>query len=208
MDTPSSSQARILKAAQRLFAQRGSGQISISELAQEAGVARGTVYNNLSSPETLLEDVAAQLATEMNRRVGLSFAGMDSSAARLAQGIRLYIRRAHDEPDWGRFLCRFSFSSDSLRELWTGNPAIDLLSGIRSGEFALQEGQVPTTLASIAGAVLAAMMLVLEGYKTWREAGSDAAEFVLKALGVPAVAAAALAKAPLPALPEVEPAAP
>lgn len=198
----SASQARILKAAQRLFAQHGSAQISISELAQEAGVARGTIYNNLSSPETLLEDVASRLAKEMNRRVTLSFSNIDGSAERLARGIRLYIKRAHDEPDWGRFICRFAFSSDSLRELWTGNPAMDIVMGLRSGEYSFREEQLGSMLASIAGAVLAAMMLVLEGYRTWREAGCDTAEFVLKALGVPAATAVALATTALPALPE------
>lgn len=82
------------------------------------------------------------------------------------------IRRAHDEPDRGRFICRFSFSSDSLRERWTGNPAADVVDGLKSGEFVFREEQVAAMLAPIAGAVLAAMMLVLEGYKTWRDAGA------------------------------------
>ncbi|MCY1542913.1 hypothetical protein D9M68_786920 [compost metagenome] len=53
----------------------------------------------------------------------------------------------------------------------------------------------------IGGVVLTGMLLVLEGHKTWRDAGSDAAELVLRALGIGAKEAQAIAAKELPALP-------
>jgi hypothetical protein len=44
------------------------------------------------------------------------------------------------------------------------------------------------------------MALVLDGHETWRNAGFDAAEFILRALGVPENDAKAYAVAELPAL--------
>ena len=52
-------QQRIHAAALKLFAERGVTQVNVSDLAQAAGVARGTIYNNLSNPDGLFEEVAA-----------------------------------------------------------------------------------------------------------------------------------------------------
>ena len=57
-------------------------------------------------------------------------------------------------------------------------------------------------LAFVGSATLAAMWLVLDGEKTWREAGSDAAEMMLRAIGVDAEEARAIALVDLPPLPE------
>ncbi len=122
----STAETRIHDAALRIFAERGVTQLTISELAEEAGVARGTVYNNLGSTDALFEQVAAGLADEMLRRIVSSFAEIDDPAHRLANGIRLFVRRAHEEPVWGRFIIRYTFSNDSLRTIWGGAPASDL----------------------------------------------------------------------------------
>jgi len=203
MEAMSGSQTRIHRAALRLFAEHGATQVTISELAQVAGVARGTIYNNLPNPETLFQDVAAQLGDEMNQRVMLSFQEMGDPAQRLARGIRQYIRRAHEEPDWGRFICRFAFSSASLRSLLTGAPAADIVKGIQDGRYTLKEEQMLSAIGLVGGSVLSAIMLVAEGHKTWRDAGHDTAELVLRALGIPAEEAGKIARAELPPLPEL-----
>jgi hypothetical protein len=50
------------------------------------------------------------------------------------------------------------------------------------------------------GALVSALSMVLEGHQTWREAGSCAAELVLRALGVGASEAHEIATADLRAL--------
>ncbi len=55
----------------------------------------------------------------------------------------------------------------------------------------------------LAGSVLSSIILVREGHKTWREAGSDAAELVLYALGVPRHEARAISQIELPPLPKL-----
>ncbi|MEK1852791.1 MAG: hypothetical protein AAAC48_13215 [Phyllobacterium sp.] len=56
-------------------------------------------------------------------------------------------------------------------------------------------------LAMIAGTGLAAVFLVLQGYKAWRDAGSDAAEFVLRTLEIEPEEARRTANLKLPPLP-------
>lgn len=194
-------QQRIHAAALKLFAERGVTQVNVSDLAQAAGVARGTIYNNLSNPDGLFEEVAAQFAEDMNLRITASFQGITDPAQRMANGVRLYVRRVHEEPHWGRFITRFAPSNAALQRVWQGQPVVDMMAGLQSGRFHFRPDQLPSTVSLLAGAVLGASVLVLEGIKTWREAGSDAAELLLVALGLPRAEARELAAAELPPLP-------
>lgn len=184
----------------RLFAERGATQLTVSELAEAAGVARGTVYNHVTAPESLLEQVAGKLALEMHERVAASFGAIDDPALRLAMGVRYFLKRAHDEPHWGRFVGRFALSEPSLQALWSGQAMADVRRGVEVGRYSIQPGQIPAAMSVLAGTVIASGHLVLEGHRTWRDAGSDAAELVLRALGVPKKEARRLATAELPAL--------
>ena len=192
---------RIHAAALRLFVEKNVGEVNVSELAQLAGVTRPTIYNNLDSIESLFEDVAAQLSAEMNDRVGRSASSEVDPAQRMANGIRFYVRRAHEEAHWGRFIARYATSTRTLQQMWQGAPMIDVLSGIASKRYTIRQEQLPGVMGMIGGTVLSAMVLVLEGHRGWRDAGSDAAEMVLRALGVSAEDAYAFAIAELPVLP-------
>ncbi len=185
----------------RLFAQHGSERINVRDLAEAAGVARGTIYNNVSSVDTLFEEIAGQLAGEMHERIRLAFGTTEDPAQRLATGIRLFLRHAHDDPHWGRFMCRFGQTATQLREVWFGQPMKDLIAGIDSGRYSIAKEQLPTATAMIAGSVLGACLLVQEGYRGWREAGIEAAELILRALGISAAEAQTLSNLDLPDLP-------
>lgn len=202
--TPSPALRRIHQAALRLFAQTGSTQLSVSELAQAAGVARGTVYNNLRATDSLFERIASELSSEMSQRILACLAADTDPALRLAHGIRFFLRRTHEEPEWGRFLCRFALNNSTLLTMWNGPAMADLQHGFESRRFQMQAPQLPTKLALIGGAVLGAMFLVLEGHKSWREAGADAVELVLRGLGIAADEARLLGQSPLPALPPAD----
>lgn len=196
----SAAQRRIQEAAVQLFAEKGSTQVSMSELAQAAGVARGTVHNNLESTDAFFRQIANDLATEMYDRITASCEGVTDPAQRLGLGIRFYVRRAHEEPHWGRFLLRFAMSEQSMQSLWLGQPTQDLVDGHKSGKYDFRIDQLPSSASFMAGATLGAILLVLEGHRTWRDAGSDAVEFCLKSLGVPREEARRLATMELPPL--------
>ncbi|MBD9415961.1 TetR family transcriptional regulator [Pseudomonas sp. PDM16] len=201
MESLNSAQRRIHQAALRLFAERGVSQVSISDLAQEAGVARGTIYNNVETIDHLFTQVASQLSKEMHVRVSKSFADLQDPAERLANGIRFFIRRTHEEPHWGAFLNRFAMSDASLREMFYSQATADLLQGLQQGRYKFRQEQLIAVITLVSSTTLGAMFLVGEGIKAWREAGSDTAELVLKALGVSDEEARQLATTELPALP-------
>jgi AcrR family transcriptional regulator len=197
----SSAECRIFQAAIRLFAKKGATQLPIRELAEAAGVARGTIYNNMGSLDALFEQVAGKLASEMSERLACVRESISDPAERLSHGIRFFIRRAHEEPDWGRFFVRFALSTPSLQATWNGPPMQNVLHGIAEKRYELRPDQANSFIAFLGASVVAGMLLVLDGHRTWRDAGADIAELVLKSLGVPAEDARRLALTDLPPLP-------
>lgn len=203
MENLTPTQRRIHQAAFRLFASKGAPQVNILDLAQEAGVARGTIYSNIESLEALHDAVASHLAREMHDRVKKSFDSIADPAQRLANGIRMFIRRAHEDPQWGAFIYKFAMSSSALREMFISQASIDLLNGLASGRYKFQKAQLLSVITFISGSVLGSIFLVLEGHRTWRESGTDTAELILRSLGVSEDEARWLATKELPELPVI-----
>ena len=194
---------RIHAAAMKLFAERGVTKVTISELAAAAGMARGTIYSHVPDVDRLFEEVAAQLAREMTERVVAGMVDVTDPAQRLAIGVRQYIRRAHDEPLWGQFMSRFGLSPALTLELLASDPVADLRAGIESGRYRIRPEQLTGMVGLLVGGTLAAMLPVLDGHSTWRDAGSDAAELLLIALGISRDEARAIATAELQPLPSL-----
>jgi AcrR family transcriptional regulator len=198
MTTPTDQ--RISDAAVRLFVEKGTTHVTISELAQEANVARGTLYRNIGSVEGLFDRIVAEMSADMHRRVAGSFAGIDDPPARLATGVRLWIRYAHENPIIGRFAVRFGLSEESLRTMMTGPPMQDINAGVTRGRYVIGPSSVESVASVVIGATISAMWMVLEGHQTWREAGSSTAELVLRAMGIEPSEAHEISTAELPPL--------
>lgn len=196
--------ARIYKAAMQLFSEHGDPEANVSELASIAGVARGTIYNNIGDLSTLFADVSGHVIAEMGARLALALDGVAEPERRLAMAIRVFIRRSHEEPYWGKFMMRYALSNPSFEALLIGLPLHDVVHGLEGGRYTFRPEQLASVLAMVGGTVLSAMRMVQEGHKTWRDAGTDAAELVLRAMGVPASEAQAIAAAELPVLPVLE----
>ena len=202
-ETTSGAERRVHEAAFRLFARTGRTDLTISELAGEAGVARGTVYQYVTSAETLFDCVAAGISAETCRRIRKSIAASAPAACpptRLAIGMRLCIRRAHDEPTWGRFICSFGFRAGVLQELWHCGPRQDPVGAASAGLNTPEPKRMRTAASFVGGVVIAATHLVVDGHDTWRGAGAQAVRFVLRSLDVPEATVDRLAEGELPPL--------
>jgi hypothetical protein len=115
-------------------------------------------------------------------------------------GVRQYIRRAHEEPRWGRFMNCFGFSNATMQALWATDPMANLQAGIESRRYliitATDHGSGHDRWRHAGGHAPGA-----RGHGTWRDVGSDTAELLLIALGLTREEAFALARVPLPSLP-------
>jgi AcrR family transcriptional regulator len=191
---------KITETAMGLFAKHGTTSLTVSELAQAAGVARGTIYNNFASTDRLFEQIAGELSENLFKQIALISGSVSDPAQRVANGIRYFVKQAHEQPVWGRFILRFAFSTDVLEQVWTGLPSQDLEDGLKTGQFHFEAEQMQSFTSMLAGCTVSAIFFVVEGHKTWREAGANAVEFVLRAVGVDEKAAQEYAKSELPPL--------
>ncbi|WP_327140018.1 TetR/AcrR family transcriptional regulator [Nocardia sp. NBC_01327] len=194
---------RITAAAITLFAERGSLDLTMSELAEAAQVSRGTLYRNVESIERLFDQVIEDLATEWLTRIGVAMDrhGDSDPAARMATGLRLVIRLSHENQALGRFIVRFGMTDKALREILSGPPMYDVEQGVATGRYNLGGATEFGVASLIIGTVVSTAWVVLEGHQGWREAGSSAAELLLRALGIEPLEAQQIAAAELPELP-------
>lgn len=197
---PSRARSRIYGAALRLFAENGGNAISVSDLADAAGIARGTIYNNMDDPRNLLGEVAAALSREMLARTEATMMGVADPVERIATGLRLFVRRAHEDHDWGRFMVQFTLSHAVLRGVMREPPTRDVAQAIEAGRFRIVAAQVPAFVSMLTGTAIAAMNTVVRGEQTWRDAGSNAAEMLLRGAGLPSAEARRIARSELPPL--------
>lgn len=195
---------RIHQAALRIFAQDGGTSLSVSDLARRAGLSRGTIYNNLDDPSTLFDAVCDMTAREFREAILGACADMDDPAEKISAAIRLTVRRVHDDTDWGRFIARYAMLEPRLGSFWADMPAQELRRGLASGRFAIHRNQIASITATAGGATFGAMSLVLDGRRTWREAGSDTAEIILRGLGIEKAEARNITQVDLDPLPGVE----
>lgn len=195
--------ARIMHAALRLFAEKGAKHIAVSDLAKEAGLSRGTIYNNIENPDDLFSIVCDLVYLEQRQTTRAEDIEITDPALRLALILRKVIRRVYEEPDWGKFIAQFGMIDPRLGKFWGKLPNQLLRDGLASGRFQFREDQIHSITALGGGAVMGATSLVLGGLLTWRKSGSDTAELVLRSVGIdPSEARALSTKAfdPMPRL--------
>lgn len=191
---------RIHEAAMRLFSAHGCAAISMSELADEAGVARGTIYNHVGSLEQLFTDVATAKADAMSERIMCGLRHQHDPAYRVALAIRWYVQEAHGDPDWCRFVMKFAFSPLAMERVLFGLAAEEIRGGMVSGRFHVQSQQQNVATALVASSVMSTMYIVREGLTAWRQAGEDCAFLVLRSLGVGESEASEISTSDLPDL--------
>lgn len=195
---------RIHQSAMRIFADEGGTTIAISDLAREAGLSRGTIYNNLDNPSDLFSSVCDTIAAEFHSSMLRACADMADPAEKISAAMQLSIRRVHDEPHWGRFIARYAMIESRLGDFWSRMPAEELRRGLASGRFHFHRDQVASVTATAGGATFGAVSLVLDGRRTWRQAASDTAEFVLRGIGISREEAREISQRELEPLPRIE----
>lgn len=174
----------ILNAAMKLFGETGAEQLSVSDLAQAAGVSRGTIYNNLDHPSIRFDDITPALTRDLEDLIAQSFEGIDHPADRIAIVIKTVIKRAHREPVWADFVKRYVLVDKELQRFWANVPAGEVRRGQDMGLFDYNIDKISSITSVMGGATLIGMLYVRQGVKGWRDSGAEIAELVLRSLGM------------------------
>lgn len=196
--------SRIIHAAMRLFARQGTMHIAISDLAKEAGLSRGTIYNNVANPDDLFQITSRMIFQELRDSVRASLDEDEDHALRIATLIRQQIRRVHDEPDWGRFIALFAMTEPQLGKFWAMEPADIIRKGLAIGRFDVPAYQIHSVTTLGGGAMMGSISQVLQGTVTWRKSGSEIAELYLRAMGIGRREARRLASVDFDPLPRLD----
>lgn len=185
----------LIEAALRLFARKEVGEVALLEVASEAEVASGTIYNYFRTRDEVVEAVGVALADEFSETISALSADVDSGARRLAIGVRMFIRRAMADPDWANAVIRVVHFDQAIRSKIATYVLADLRAGAEEGVFAYADEGIALDL--VVSCSIGGMRAVVEG-RGIEEHDSKVAEMVLKALGATPVRARKLAEQPLP----------
>jgi AcrR family transcriptional regulator len=195
----------LLDATLRVLARGNPGPISIQEVTSEAGLANGTFYNYFRTREELLEATVVPLTQRLVQRLNATSAGVgiDDPARRLAIGVRSFIDHAIADPDWATALLRMWGSNLSLPR----RAGVAVLADLRAAQ-KRRRLRIPdegAALDLVQGTVIASMRSVIEGHAT-AERGTAIAALLLRAFGMSAREADALASSEMPPLAPESPA--
>src|SRR5438477_2247425 len=93
----------IVEAAERLFLERGFGSVSMDELAQAAGVARRTLYNQFASKEEIFREMLLRVSGQLETAFppGIETQGDVEEVLRL---VARMILELHKRPEYLGFL--------------------------------------------------------------------------------------------------------
>ncbi|WP_067272637.1 TetR/AcrR family transcriptional regulator [Streptomyces jeddahensis] len=160
---------KLYEAAVSLIAEQGFSATTVDEIAERAGVAKGTVYYNFASKSVLFEEL-------LRHGVGLLTASLRESADKTAQGGGSKVDALDAMVRAGLvFIDRYpAFTQLYVAELWRTNRAWQstlmvlrqeavavvervLRDGVDSGELS-EEIDVPLTAAALFGMVLVAAL--------------------------------------------------
>jgi AcrR family transcriptional regulator len=160
---------QIVEAATRVFAEKGFGRATTREVAREAGVSEGTIYNYFEDKDALLMAILHKL-NETERRAEDFEEGM---AADFRGYLKEYLRRRMSVIWENREVFRVVISemlvNAELRELYLRQVVAPTMriaeenfrSRIKQGE--VRQTDAPLAMRSVAGAVLGVLVLGLLG---------------------------------------------
>ncbi|HET8988078.1 MAG TPA: TetR/AcrR family transcriptional regulator [Humibacillus sp.] len=192
---------QLVDAARRILVSRGTTDVSIQDITDEADVGLGSFYNHFSSKKELFEVAVGEALDEYGQQLDQTSAGMDDPAEVFALGVRMTARLTRTQPAVARILVQagevYLLSDRGLAP----RARRDIERGVAAGRFVVASTDV--ALVAVAGAVLTYVQVELASPDRFDDTSADAlAELLLRMLGMSSRSARAVVRRPLPALPD------
>ena len=185
--------SRIVAAALRVFAEKGTDSPVIDDFIREAGVARGTFYNYFTRTEQLLLAVSRSLEDDLMLSIEAEMSDLQDPVARLATGMRLWLGWARADPVWCAFIVKSRFRGALVEQQLHA----DLKNARQAGAFNFPSLEVARDL--VVGTILEAMSRIMTTPVS--KAYSDGvARGILTGLGLDVTRTNQLLKTPVPRL--------
>lgn len=153
-------QSQLLDAAIKVFGSRGYHQAQISDIIEEAGVARGTFYLYFKSKREIFDAVISRLFEVVNEKVQrLPREAVIEIPSQLKGNLERVTHLLLDRPEWLQLLFNETIGMDeSLNERWRQfyNRLLDLIrKGLKQGQEMgfVREGNIQVLAISLLGCV-------------------------------------------------------
>ncbi|CAI8734828.1 MULTISPECIES: TetR/AcrR family transcriptional regulator [unclassified Pseudomonas] len=185
----------LVDAALRLVARKEVGEIALLDVASEAAVSNGTIYNYFRTRDEVLEAVGIAMASEFSDAISALSSDVHCGARRLSIGVRMFVCRAAEDYEWANALLRIINFDQAMRSRLADHVLGDLREGLREGIFAYENEGI--ALDMVVSCTTGAMRSVVEG-RAVAEHDQRVAEMILLALGVTPARAKRIASKPLP----------
>lgn len=185
----------LVEAALRIYARKSAWELALNELAAEAGVSHGTIYNYFRTKEDVLEAVGIAVAEQLSEEILTLSAGITSGAERLSVAVRSFILRTAENPDWASALIKVVRYSEAMRSGLSTYLRADLQSGLRQDEFIYPSEKIAVTV--VVSITIGAMAAIVEGDRE-DDHDSKIARTILLAMGVAHEQAERISNMPMP----------
>lgn len=160
----------ILRAALRVFAERGLKNATVSDIARAAGISHGLLYHYFSSKHALVDALIDQKIERLSVVGAETLAAGGSIVANLERSLELMLAEATSDPDLALFVTQAMVSRalpDSTRERMAAHGkqmlaqlAALIAQGQQTGEIA--DDATPEELATAVAALVRGLSLFYE----------------------------------------------
>ena len=172
---------QLMTAAKALFSKRSWESVTIDELVQEAGVAKGTFYSHFNDLEELAAAVANELIDAFDAMIQPQRLSISDPLLRIAFGCDAFLRQALYDRSWALLATRMARSHPTVGLLVRGRLSDDLRDALDKSP---QAGLTPELgVEVIIGVVLQVAAAIGEGRFDDR-VRPEAIRCVLAAIGV------------------------
>ena len=124
-------EARIIKAAIPIFAEKGPDSPVIDDFIKAAKVARGTFYNYFNNTDELLRAASVWLAEDLILSIEQELKPIRNPALRHGVGVRLWMAKAMQDQAWCGFVATIWLSRIDIVQA----PFRNIRLGMKAGEF-------------------------------------------------------------------------
>lgn len=192
--------AKILSAAFALFDKHGVDRVTVEDVRDKAGLARGSFYNYFVTYEDMLKALASEIARQLNSEQSERFESVPNMAERIWSYIRYGILRVGSDRSCSEILVRITPVVGPLNEAMRMHAERELRTAVKRKTF-----DVPSTAVALdLGYGLVTMMLQRAVSSRIEAKELEAAGLMfLRAYGVAEVEARRVSRLPLPQLPDV-----
>jgi AcrR family transcriptional regulator len=189
-----------LSTAFALFDERGVDQVTVEDVRESAGLARGSFYNYFLTYEHMLKELAAQIGRQINVEQSARFEDVANMAERVWCNVRYSILRTASDRACSEILIRVTPLVGAVNDHMRKHAE-------RTMRLAVKRKAIDVPSAGVAldlGYGLVAVMIrralnVGVDFKEIEAAGL----MLLRAFGVADIEARRISRLPLPALPEL-----